>query len=321
MLLFDLFLSFGKGIMMTWSSTRFTGTRRVPAVAAITGGLCMGLLLNAGAQEYYDTSLQCPILDTPAATYAGMSVDYAPATASTAAGWEDVAVVSAALWGELLFLENDWGGDFVTRVHWDTMVLQGFDGGDSGYPLTMANLFLQYSQRYVNGYGLRVDASPGLYTVLDDASGDAFSVPFGLTAIKAVSPGYALFIGASAYPGFDMVVDPRLGIRWKNDDYMVFDLAYPETRLTLRATAAVHLYLGGRYLSWPEYAMGDDKRERLRYREGRLFGGLEIDFTKNMRFELEGGYLAERQIEFEAASGDVTLEDGGYASLGVSWLM
>lgn len=298
-------------------------TRRSRDAAALLSAAIatIGILLAASARglEEYPS---CPILDTPPETYADISVGYAPAVKTTAAGWEDVSVISASVAGEVLFIENDLGGDFLTKLQLDTMTLEGYDGGSSGYPLTMADVFLQYSQRYVNGYGLRIDAAPGFYTVMDELSGDGFAVPCGLTLIKATSSGYAVFAGVSVYPGFDQAVDPRLGMRWKTrSGGMICDLAYPESRLTLRTSSGTRVYAGARYLAWPEYSMGDDTREVLRYREARAFGGFAWDVTDGIRFTIEGGFLTERKIEFDAEADDVEMDDTAYGSMGLGWLM
>ncbi len=274
------------------------------------------------SESYRDLdSRDCPILDTPYRTLSALDIGYVFPAAADQSGWDDLSVIEASAWVRVWTWENNVGGDIETQLKWDSMVLEGFSGPsgtDSAYTLTMARIFLQWSQRYVNGYGLQLAAAPGAYTGLDDFSGDAFACPAGLTFSKAFSPDLAAFLGADVYPGFDVVVDPRAGLHYALRDSVVLQVAYPESRFEVAPLESLRFLVGARMQRWPEYALGsEDVRERLQYDETRLFAGLEWNVTARTQIALQGGYLVGRTFAFETGSADVELDDAPFAMLGI----
>ena len=260
---------------------------------------------------------ECPILDMPFFNSSSVSVGYALPADTTAPAWEEVSAVEMQAWGRWFNWSTTTGGDLDVRGHWDTMILN-IDGPESdSYPLTMARVEMEWSQRFLYGYGLQLDAAPGLYSSLDSIESDDFAVPCGLTLIKALNPDFALLIGASVFPTFDQAVDPRIGLRIARADSVILDLAYPESKLELRPHQYLRFTVGARMRLWPEYNMGDDPRERLLYEEGRAYSRLEIAMTEYMGLRLEGGYLFNRSISFETGDTDVDLDDAPFANIGL----
>ena len=214
--------------------------------------------------------------------------------------------------------EDESGGDLEVQAQWNTLVLQTSKNSDV-YSLTRLGAFLQWSQRFVEGYGLQVNATPGLYSALQsDVSGKDFSVPFGIVGIKAFSPDLALFAGVRVYPSFQQPVDPVLGFRWSDPDDVVVQLGYPESRLEYSPFKDLRFITAARLWLWPDYSMGDDVRERLRFQEGRAFGGVEWACTEYTVLSLKGGYLFDRKISFEFSSPDVHIDDAPFVMIGIS---
>jgi hypothetical protein len=298
--------------------------RRLPLLSLIAV-LALGVTssLQAALEEGVADDYDCPLLDSPerARSYAGLEAGYVFPAETSVATWEKMAVIEVGTWGGLIYAKNDWGGDFEVRAHGDSMILQNYDGLDSGYPLTSVRLFTQWSQRFVHGYGLQLDASPGLYSALESFTGDDFAVPFGFTAIKAFSEHTAVFAGLTAYPTFEQVVDPRLGLRLTSKDIVTFDLAYPETKLVVGRQDGLRLVGGARMMLWPQYNMGDDPREFLRYREARAYGGLSWGRSGSTEISLQGGYTFGRQLSFGDDSPDVDIEDAPFVKLGLTYLL
>lgn len=290
--------------------------------------LAVGVLLMTGmpawvkgADSYRSfEERQCPILDTPYRTFRGLELGYVAPAGSLTAGWNDMSMMEVSAWGRVLSWENEVGGELEIRGHWDSMLLQFSDvpsGMDSSYGLSMGRIFMQWSQRFLNGWGLQMDVSPGLYSGLEQVGGDDFSAPAGLTLIKAFTPNVALFAGVSLYPTFDQTVDPRVGLRWSRRDDVVLQLAYPESRYEVSPSKSLRLHLGARLWIWPEYQLGDeDPRERLQYDEGRVYGGIEWAFNRWTELSLQGGYVFNRTMAFEASSPDVELDDAPFVRIG-----
>jgi len=278
---------------------------------------------SSGRESYRNVDdRECPILDAPYRTSFEIDVTYTFPAATGTTGWGDeLSVTDVGLWGRLFSWENTLGSELEAQIQWDTMVLEGFtNAGDDNliHALSMARLFLQWSQRYVNGYGMQLSASPGLYTSLDALDGEAFSCPAGLTLIKAFTPNCALFMGANVYPDFDTTVDPRLGLIYSCRDSVVLQLAYPESRFEYSPARWIRFLMGARLLLWPEYSLGnEDVRERLQYEEGRAFAGIEWGCTERTQISLQGGYAFDRTISFGAVAGDVELEDATFVMIGI----
>lgn len=284
--------------------------------------LCAVSSLRAAEPASYrnlDTR-ECPVLDMPFRTFWGLEGGYAFPAESTAPAWDDVGMVEAVAWARFVDWENDIGGGLEIYGRWESLILQGVSGtGSDGYPLTTAGLAFRWSQRYLNGYGLMLDAAPGIHSTLDTVGGNGFAVPCGATLVKAFSPDFAIFAGASVYPGFDQVVDPRGGLRWALRDSVIVDLAYPETRLVLAPHRRFQFVAGARAMLWPEYDMGDDDaRKTLRYDEIRAYGGFDIGVTESVDISLRGGYLFGREISFETGDPDVEIEDAPFAGVAIS---
>ncbi len=296
-------------VLMRYSS----GGRR-----AWRGGLLAGIVWAGGAVRAQDEGVDCPVLDVPPATFVGFTAGYTLPAAVTDPGSDDTAVAEAEFGGELYHGENDLGADVTFSAHWASQVLTGY--GESSYALHRGYLRVQYQQRFLGGVGLILEAEPGLYSALDGLDGGDLAVPCGATLVKAVNPRFALLVGARIYPTFDLQADPHVGFRWQPNRFFTLDLAYPETRLAAGFPDGVRWVMGAWLRRWPEYGMGDDPRERLRFDEGRAYGGLEMDIAQSVRLTLLGGYAFGRELEFERGGEPIEFDDAPTFQVGVAGL-
>lgn len=280
-----------------------------------------GLLAAGAADAARDEVYICPYLDAPHIAWREIDLGYVAPAPVDGAGWKDTAAVEARIHGMLFYWENDWGGDLEARVACDLTTLQGFDGSTSSYSFAMARLTVQWSQRFIGGFGLRIDASPGLYAALREAGNDGWAVPFGLSVVRHFGPHFAVLAGASIQPGFSHEVDPRFGLRWRFDDDVLIDLAYPASQLRLRVFDALHLTAGAQVHLWPEYSMGNDPRERVRFTGARVWGGAELRVGETLAITLNAGYAFQRTLRFQdGETPDVELGDAPFFRAGLSWL-
>ena len=164
-------------------------------------------------------------------------------------------------------------------------------------------------------------ANPGLYSSLESFTAEDFSVPFGGRWIVPVNPDISWYAGANVYPTFDHAIDPRIGVRLAHRDTAILDIGYPESSFTLKPSPRFRVVGGVRVLSWPEYNMGNDSRERLRYKEIRIYGGLEFGITKNTLLSLTVGDAIQREISFKSDAADVDIDDALFVGVGLTQLL
>lgn len=269
----------------------------------------------AAAQDVgYST---CCIMDRPTDVLWQLGGGYAFPADNTAARWDDLGILEFRGVGSLAYVETESWADFNIEVQADTRILQGFDGTSSGYPLNRLNLFVEYSQRLEHGLGFKLDASPGLYSDLQDFGGDDLGFPLGFSAVAAMHEELSFLLGVSVFPGFERVADPRLGLRWAPvGGGLRVDLFYPESLITAELTSGFGIHAGARFLPWLEYQLEeDDARDRLRFQENRVYGGLHFAVGEYGRLNLEGGLMFEREIEFKKAEPTVELDDAPFVGL------
>jgi hypothetical protein len=282
----------------------------------------MGSLLHGADVSYRNLDNRiCPILDTPYRTFCGLEVGYEFPSSTDATGWGKLSVYEVDTWIRCLDWETESGGELEIQAQVNSMILQTSVKTThklNGYPLTQAGFFLQWSQRFADGYGMQVNVTPGLYSALQSMNGKDFSVPFGITGIKALSSDFALFAGIRAYPKFQHTVDPVLGFRWSDRDDIVLQLGYPESRLEYSPFKELRFITGANLSLWPDYNMANDVRKRLRFSQARAFGGIEWACSEYTLLSLKGGYLFDRKISFKASSDDVKIDNAPFVMIGIS---
>ncbi len=288
---------------------------RGPRLSSVLAGIFAASVFATNAHGF---SIGCPILDEPHRAWREVEFRFIP-RARTGPGWKRTGAHEAELRGMLFYGENDWGGDLEVRAGLDVRSLYGGDPKRSVYPLTMAHVSAQWSQRFAGGLGLRLDAAPGYYSLLGKTGSDSWAVPFGFTAVWPFDVHLAAHAGLSFFPG-DRSVDPRAGIRWRYEDVLV-DIAYPESRIRLRAFDRVHLQGGMEFRSWPEYGMGSDGRGPLRLTESRAWGGAEVRLGEELALGISCGYVFNRRIRFpETSARGVDVSDAALFQVGLTWL-
>ena len=260
---------------------------------------------------------ECPILDTPFPLISGLEAYYTLPAKSTATAWDDIATIEVDAWIRFLYLETEMGGDIEMIAHWNSLILQNFDGAGSGYPLAIAAIPIRWSQRFDYGWGMQLEIEPGMYSTLKSFEGKDFTVPAGLNLIQAFTPDIALFAGLKVYPGFKTAVVPRGGLHMSLRDEVLAEIAYPESRFEYSPMRGLRFHVSGGIVNWPEYNMGDDVRERIMYDEMNVRGGIDIGILDTVEITLQGGYVFERTLSFKASSADVDIEDAPFFGLGI----
>jgi len=285
---------------------------------AIIASFLAGSLLYGADESYRNLDKRiCPILDTPYRTLSGLEMIYEFSSKTDASGWGKLSVYDINAWVRLVEWENKSGGDLEIQAQINSLFLETSATSES-FSLMRADFFLQWSQRFINGYGLQLHASPGLYSSLQKVTGNDISIPFGITGIKAFSPGSAFFAGIRVYPDINDPVEPIAGFRWAHRDDFVAQLAYPESRLEFSPAESIRFIIGASMWVLPDYNMGNDDRERIQIEESRVFGAIEFTVSEYTIFSLKGGYLFDREVSFKASIDEVEVEDAPFAGIAFS---
>ncbi|MCX7818743.1 MAG: hypothetical protein N2652_05980 [Kiritimatiellae bacterium] len=262
----------------------------------------------------------CPVLDVPPAQFVQGSAGYVGRAALSERGAREMGVAEFEVGGDLWYWENDLGADVLLSGHWAVQTLEGYGEGTSFYLLHRGYLRVAWQQRYLGGFGSIVHASPGLYTTFDGLSARALGCPAGLTLVQAPSPEWAILLGATAYPGFDVVVDPQAGLVWRPGPHLRLELGYPETKFAVGDPDGLRFVMGGWYRRWPEYDMPDDPRERVQFREARAWLGLEWDIARVVRLSLVGGVVFAREIDFTNGGTPLDVDEAPFVQLTIGGL-
>lgn len=280
---------------------------------------CMGA--RATAQDYGNPYYYCTILDQEIEAIWEVEAGYVFEGSNDAPGWDDIGFIELKASAGLLYFETESGGDVDLRFTTDNRILQGFDGTSSGYPLSIINLDLRWDQRFAYGWGMQFELKPGLYSSLDDFGGSNWAIPLSLSGVRALNEGLSVLLGLSVYPGFDRVLDPKVGLRWTPSEDVELNVFYPETTLAFQLTPAFSVHAGARFLSWLEYQMEEeDPRDRLQLDENRLILGMGLHNGDYGKWTVDVGYYFDRTIDFEEVDQGVDIDDSfgitvGYKSL------
>ncbi len=289
--------------------------------------LVLFLGFQVGAQDVYRdwNRRACPILDTPYRTYRSLHITHHLGTDTGTVGWGDrVSVTDVAFWGRFPSWENDLGGELELRGHMDLRVLEGLASGsrsDRQHSFLMLRGKAVWHQRYWGGVGLQVRMQPGIYTALSKPSSRIFSIPVGGNLIYAITPDVAVFAGVDYYPDFAVAFDPVGGVVYSRYDEVMVQLAYPETRLTMRPYGGrLQLGMGATFTRGLDYRLGrDDERERIRFRENQAYGELSWDTHGFTQIDLRAGYTFRRRAIFPEGP-SIAFDDTPFVSLGFSAL-
>ena len=272
------------------------------------------MLAATGARAQGDYAF-CQILDRvdePAWQAHGL---YAFDADITQEGGDDLGFLNIRGGGGFGYWRSDYG-DLDLGGTYDALMFTS-DGGLK-LPDMVGALALKASFTFRNddGQGLRLTAAPGLYSDLGEIAFDSLYVPFSVEGIQAFTPEVSGVLGLAFFPGFDQFLDPRFGIRWSVSEYLLIDLQYPESRITVFPNVGWEMYLGIKSDQTAEWYLDDD-RGNLMMDEMRGYIGVSHPLTDQFRLMYQAGLIINREIEFEHGEQEFDVEDGMFFSVGI----
>lgn len=236
-------------------------------------------------------------------------------------GFDDVGMAEAGVASGLFYLHTDFGEvDLQAAV--DSVFFSG--GSDARLPghVSAARLDLNYVLRFEYGYALRLGVEPGFYSEIAHANTDHIFYPFSIHGLRSFTPNISGLAGLNFYPGFDRLIDPRLGIRWAISDYMMLDLFYPKTEFVFRPTIDWAFRAGVEIREYLEYQLkSTDDRERLMMDETRIYLGADCLLTDTIQLSVRAGRVVDRNIDFKRFDLEKKIEDAYFVRIGIGGLI
>lgn len=237
----------------------------------------------------------------------------------TASRVEGAGKTSQLEWGASagLWYHRTAFGEFDFRAAIESMTFTSSAGLNVPTTVAAAHLDLRYVTGFDNGYALQLGMEPGLYSEIRHAGSQHLFFPFSIAGIRAVNPSLSLLGGLNFYPGFDRLVDPRLGARWVVSDFLLIDLFYPASQVVVRPTMNWTVRAGVEIRDYLEYQLKrSDERDRLMIDETRLYVGMDWRQWNERHFFIEAGRLVDRSLSFRRNESRRDLGDAYYLRLG-----
>lgn len=163
--------------------------------------------------------------------------------------------------------------------------------------------------------------SPGLYSDMRDIHGGDFNAPALLLAFWQLNDQLQLIGGASVNVRRDLPVIPALGARWQFADRWSLLAAYPTPRIEYAATSDLTTFIGAEIIRsayrvsrnfGDEFGQPALNNQDLSYNEWRVGAGARWQWNPTFHVALEGGWMGEREWNFEDRNVDYTTDGAPY---------
>ena len=175
---------------------------------------------------------------------------------------------------------------------------------------------------------VRVEAHPGVYGSLKQATPRLFNVPITLGASYFQTPDLIFIAGLSIDPNSEWPVIPAVGVHWKVSDRWLIEGIAPRPQLQFSLSDKITLFAGAD-LRTGTFRMDNQfgrsvRLEKLNnaildYWEVRGGGGLTWAIWNGLKLDVEGGLVPYRQFNFYRANFKVTSSDWApYVRVGFS---
>jgi hypothetical protein len=207
-------------------------------------------------------------------------------------------------------------GDLDLTGAYDVMLFTDDGGLELPNALGALNLKAAFTFRNADGQALRLSAAPGLYTDLGEITLQSLYMPLAVEGIQSFTPEVSGLVGMGFYPGFDTLLEPRVGIRWSVMDALLIDLMYPESRIAVIPQEGWELYASLRSSQVQEWDL-DDGRGSVMMDEMRASFGVSHPLTGQLRMMYQAGLLFDREIDFDRGTPEADIADAMFISVGV----
>lgn len=176
-------------------------------------------------------------------------------------------------------------------------------------------------------WSLQTLFSPGLYSDLKDVDGGDFNVPGLVLAFWQATERLQLIAGASVNVRRDLPVIPAIGGRWQFADDWTLLAVFPTPRIEYTASEAVTVFAGAELVR-TAYRVAEDFGDRwgrpelngedISYNEWRVGAGARWKISRALVVSLDGGWMGEREFNFDDRDVELESEGAPYVQFGVS---
>jgi hypothetical protein len=175
-------------------------------------------------------------------------------------------------------------------------------------------------------WGIDVAATVGYYSDFEQSDGDALRVTGRGIAAYEASPTTKWVIGAAYLNRAGASVLPIAGVVYQPDPTMRWELVFPRPRIAWQTANSVAgdeewLYVGGEFGGgvWSITRPSTGDLDVINYSDWRLLAGYERKILGGLGWRLEGGYAFNRELEYDSATTDVSLDDSVFVRAGLTY--
>lgn len=171
---------------------------------------------------------------------------------------------------------------------------------------------------------LQFAVAPGFYTDGDNTSSDALRIPARLMAFYTTAGGMQVVGGVLYLDREDVPFLPALGVIYQPREDLRYEIMFPKPRISWRQHAGPEweqwVYASGELGggSWAvRRTTGVD--DVATYGDLRLVVGVERKRATGPGWFVEGGYVFNRELEFDSNVGNVEFGDTAFLRIGGSY--
>lgn len=177
-------------------------------------------------------------------------------------------------------------------------------------------------------WAMDVAVTTGYYSDFEHGDSDAFRVSGRGLAVYESSPAAKWILGVAYLNRAGASVLPVAGVIYEQTDDMRWDLIFPRPRVSWRLPGCPAgcgddrwVYLGGEFGGgiWSVERPVSLTQDVLTYRDFRILAGYERKIIGGLSRRFEIGYVFGRELEFDSATPDVTLDDTLFLRAGMTY--
>ncbi len=148
-------------------------------------------------------------------------------------------------------------------------------------------------------YFIGLDVFPSMYTDDGDFKSSAFRIPFRTYLIYKQSDDFILVIGVNIRPQYDTVVVPVIGMTYKPNDRLSFNLATSDPNITYKINDKLTALLEfNDTIDEYEVTRNGQNGVVFKFNESSVGGGFKYEFTKNIEALITAGGVFGRYMEY-----------------------
>ncbi|RKY33258.1 MAG: hypothetical protein DRP74_00025 [Candidatus Omnitrophota bacterium] len=159
--------------------------------------------------------------------------------------------------------------------------------------------------------------SPAFYGDDFESETSGFRTPFYYLIIRQPSEKLTFLAGFSFYPDYENEILPAVGLIYKPNDKLRFNLIPIRPNITYMLDESLALFVEGSSSINSEFEVdrGDSENVVLRYKGMRLGGGLRLKFQPALEASFCVGADFNRSFKYRDDEGKVNLKDTVYTEL------